>query len=92
MSKLLSYSSAQLKQEIESAEFNLYLLIWKRAIASQCQSALINKTMELVNSIYPKILKIAIDLRKKPYQFDSNLRKIDNHLVRLLSKSYNFTS
>jgi DNA topoisomerase I len=46
----LSYSSAKLKQEITEEEFNLYLLIWKRAIASQCRPALIDKTMVLSQS------------------------------------------
>ena len=40
----LSYPSAQLKQEVSAEEFNLYLLIWKRAIASQCCPARIDKT------------------------------------------------
>ncbi len=46
----LSYSSVQLKQEISSEEFDLYLLIWKRALASQCRPALIDKTTVLSQS------------------------------------------
>ena len=40
----LTYASAKLKQEISSEEFNLYLLIWKRAIASQCAPAKVATT------------------------------------------------
>ncbi|MCC0175857.1 type I DNA topoisomerase [Waterburya agarophytonicola K14] len=40
----LTYPSTQLKQEISQEEFSLYLLIWKRAIASQCAPATIAKT------------------------------------------------
>ena len=36
--------SAQLKQELNSAEFELYLLIWLRTVASQCQPARIVKS------------------------------------------------
>ena len=46
----LNYPSAQLKQEISESEFSLYLLIWKRAIASQCRPALIDKTKILSQS------------------------------------------
>ena len=46
----LSYPSAQLKQEVSAEEFNLYLLIWKRALASQCRSALIDKTIIFTQS------------------------------------------
>ena len=46
----LSYSSAKLKQEISPEEFSLYLLIWKRAIASQCAPAVINKTIVFIQS------------------------------------------
>ena len=46
----LNYPSDKLKQEISEDEFNLYLLIWKRALASQCASAVINKTTVLIKS------------------------------------------
>ena len=46
----LTYPSTQLKQEISEEEFNLYLLIWKRAIASQCAKAQIDKTVVLIQS------------------------------------------
>lgn len=46
----LSYSSVKLKQEIGDEEFKLYLLIWKRAIASQCRPALIDRTIVLSQS------------------------------------------
>ena len=36
--------SSQLKPLVEADAFNLYVLIWKRAIASQCRSAAIDKT------------------------------------------------
>ena len=42
--------SAQLRQEISMPEFKLYLLIWKRAIASQCCPAKIDKTIVLSKS------------------------------------------
>ncbi len=40
----LTRPSAQLQQELDSENFALYELIWRRAMASQCQSAQINKT------------------------------------------------
>jgi DNA topoisomerase-1 len=40
----LNRRSDQLKLEITPDEFSLYVLIWKRAIASQCRPALIDKT------------------------------------------------
>ena len=40
----LTKSSTQLKQELDEANFALYELIWRRAMASQCQSAQIEKT------------------------------------------------
>ncbi len=46
----LTYPSVKLKQEISEEEFNLYLLIWKRAIASQCAKAQIDKTVVLIQS------------------------------------------
>jgi DNA topoisomerase I len=46
----LESSSVKLKQKLDEAEFALYLLIWKRAIASQCRSALINKTTVISQS------------------------------------------
>ena len=46
----LGYSSIKLKQEINEDEFKLYLLIWKRAIASQCTAASIDKTIISIES------------------------------------------
>lgn len=46
----LEYPSVKLKQEVSNTEFQLYLLIWKRAIASQCASAQINKTTVSIRS------------------------------------------
>ncbi|MEM1369259.1 MAG: type I DNA topoisomerase [Cyanobacteria bacterium P01_H01_bin.15] len=43
----ISKSSATLKQELPDKEFQLYVLIWKRAMASQCKPALIRKTRVL---------------------------------------------
>ena len=40
----LNYPSSKLRSEIEKNAFKLYVLIWKRAIASQCRSAIFNKT------------------------------------------------
>ncbi|MCG6138881.1 MAG: DNA topoisomerase, partial [Nostoc sp. LLA-1] len=42
--------SAQLKQEIPPDEFNLYVMIWKRAIASQCKAAQLRKTQIITQS------------------------------------------
>ncbi|MBH8577975.1 type I DNA topoisomerase [Nostocaceae cyanobacterium CENA369] len=42
--------SAQLRQEIPDDEFNLYVMIWKRAIASQCKSAQLRKTQVITQS------------------------------------------
>ncbi|MBD2451588.1 type I DNA topoisomerase [Nostoc sp. FACHB-152] len=42
--------SAQLRQEIPPDEFNLYVMIWKRAIASQCKSAQLHKTVVITSS------------------------------------------
>ncbi|WP_072013945.1 type I DNA topoisomerase [Myxosarcina sp. GI1] len=36
--------SSRLKTLIEADAFNLYVLIWKRSLASQCRSAVLNKT------------------------------------------------
>jgi len=44
----LTYPSTKLKEEISPEEFNLYLTIWKRAIASQCAPAKIAKTKVLI--------------------------------------------
>jgi DNA topoisomerase I len=46
----LNYPSVKLKQEVSDTEFNLYLLIWKRAIASQCAPSVINKTTVSIKS------------------------------------------
>ncbi len=42
--------SAQLREEILADEFNLYVMIWKRAIASQCRSAQLRKTLVITQS------------------------------------------
>ncbi|MBD2440398.1 type I DNA topoisomerase [Nostoc sp. FACHB-110] len=42
--------SVQLRQEIPDDEFNLYVMIWKRAIASQCKSAQLRKTQVITAS------------------------------------------
>lgn len=46
----LTYPSAKLKSEISPEEFSLYLLIWKRAIASQCAPAKIAKTKVFIQA------------------------------------------
>lgn len=43
-------ASAQLKLELSSDEFTLYVLIWKRAISSQCQPAKVRQTRILTRS------------------------------------------
>ncbi len=42
--------SAQLRLEIPNDEFNLYVMIWKRALASQCKSAQLRKTQVISQS------------------------------------------
>jgi DNA topoisomerase-1 len=42
--------SAQLRLELTPDEFNLYVLIWKRAIASQCRPAQLRKTLIITQS------------------------------------------
>ncbi|MCC5653083.1 type I DNA topoisomerase [Nostoc sp. XA013] len=42
--------SAQLREELPPEEFNLYVMIWKRAIASQCKSAKLRKTQVITQS------------------------------------------
>ncbi len=42
--------SAQLRVELTADEFNLYVLIWKRAIASQCRPAILRKTLVVTQS------------------------------------------
>ncbi len=42
--------SLQLRVELDAMEFNLYVLIWKRAIASQCRSARLRKTRIVTQS------------------------------------------
>ncbi len=42
--------STQLRIELSDDEFNLYVLIWKRAIASQCKSAQVRKTLIITQS------------------------------------------
>ncbi len=46
----LTRPSAQLKHDLSAEEFGLYLLIWKRALASQCQSARLLKTRLVTQS------------------------------------------
>jgi DNA topoisomerase-1 len=43
-------ASAELKVELSSDEFALYVLIWKRAIASQCASARVRQTRIVTQS------------------------------------------
>lgn len=43
-------ASAQLKVELSNDEFTLYVLIWKRAIASQCQPARVRQTRIVTRS------------------------------------------
>ncbi|MBW4676705.1 MAG: type I DNA topoisomerase [Desmonostoc geniculatum HA4340-LM1] len=42
--------SAQLREELPGDEFNLYVMIWKRAIASQCRPAQLRKTQVITQS------------------------------------------
>ncbi len=42
--------SAELRIELPVDEFNLYVMIWKRAIASQCRPAQLRKTLIIVQS------------------------------------------
>lgn len=42
--------SAQLRVELSADEFGLYVLIWKRAVASQCQAARLRQTRILSQS------------------------------------------
>ncbi|MBD2346012.1 type I DNA topoisomerase [Anabaena subtropica] len=42
--------SAQLRIELSTDEFNLYVMIWKRAIASQCRPAQLRKTVVITQS------------------------------------------
>ena len=46
----LTRPSKQLKVELATDEFDLYVLIWKRALASQCQPARLRKTRVLTRS------------------------------------------
>jgi DNA topoisomerase I len=46
----LSKSSADLKQQLSTEEFQLYVLIWMRAIASQCKPAQLRKTRITIES------------------------------------------
>jgi DNA topoisomerase-1 len=46
----INLPSVQLKQELSNDEFELYLLIWLRAVASQCKPALIEKTVVITIS------------------------------------------
>ncbi|WP_071192700.1 type I DNA topoisomerase [Trichormus sp. NMC-1] len=42
--------SVQLRAELPEDEFNLYVMIWKRAIASQCRPAQLRKTLIITKS------------------------------------------
>ncbi|MBU7584532.1 MAG: type I DNA topoisomerase [Nostoc sp. TH1S01] len=42
--------SVQLRQELPPEEFDLYVMIWKRAIASQCRAAQLRKTQIITQS------------------------------------------
>ncbi|MDZ8240036.1 MAG: type I DNA topoisomerase [Nostoc sp. ChiQUE01a] len=42
--------SAQLRIELPADDFNLYVMIWKRAIASQCRAAQLRKTQIITQS------------------------------------------
>ncbi|MBD2514475.1 type I DNA topoisomerase [Nostoc sp. FACHB-973] len=42
--------SAQLREELPGDDFNLYVMIWKRAIASQCRPAQLRKTQVITQS------------------------------------------
>ncbi|BAY16406.1 DNA topoisomerase I [Anabaenopsis circularis NIES-21] len=42
--------SVQLRQELPAEEFDLYVMIWKRAIASQCRAAQLCKTQIITHS------------------------------------------
>lgn len=42
--------SVELRVELLPDEFNLYVLIWKRAVASQCRSAQLRKTLVIIKS------------------------------------------
>lgn len=42
--------SVELRVELSSDEFNLYVMIWKRAVASQCRSAQLRKTVVITQS------------------------------------------
>lgn len=42
--------SAQIRLEVTNDEFNLYVMIWKRAIASQCCPAQLRKTLIITQS------------------------------------------
>lgn len=46
----LYYPDNKLKQEVSKEELQLYLLIWQRAIASQCATALIYRTNVFIKS------------------------------------------
>ncbi|MBD2610495.1 type I DNA topoisomerase [Nostoc punctiforme FACHB-252] len=42
--------SAELRVELPADDFNLYVMIWKRAIASQCRAAQLRKTQVITQS------------------------------------------
>jgi len=42
--------SVELRVELSPDEFNLYVMIWKRAVASQCRPAQLRKTLVIIQS------------------------------------------
>lgn len=42
--------SVELRVELSPDEFNLYVMIWKRAVASQCRAAQLRKTLVIIQS------------------------------------------
>lgn len=46
----INRSSANIKRELSQEEFELYVLIWKRSLASQCKPARLQKTRILIQS------------------------------------------
>ena len=46
----LTRASAQLQEQLNADQFQLYVLIWKRAVASQCKAAVLRKTRIITQS------------------------------------------
>ena len=46
----LTRASAQLQHQLNADQFQLYLLIWKRAVASQCKAAILRKSRIITQS------------------------------------------